>query len=387
VGFLAGGCSFNFELPSDGGAAPDADPNAPDADPNAPDADPNAPDAADCGWQTAVFDVCQFELPTTSLDLTAASYLYNTTNGQLTDNAGPAIIDHVSYVLDLDPPVRVLLTEEFTLNGGSTMGVIGDKPLIIASRLDLEIQGELNVFSSGILPAAGANPTACASGAAQVGASDTGGSGGGGGGAFQGSGGNGNAGNGGTVAGGVGGTVATIPSSPRGGCAGAAGGSSAEGAGGQGGPGGGAIHLASSVGIDVSGIINAGGAGGLGGGAKAGGGGGGGSGGYIGLDAPTVVVSGAVAANGGGGGGGGEDPQDGGAGENGLASLSPAAGGSFAGAASRGGVGSAGDQLAGETVGASPFKGGGGGGGGAGFIVVWGTFTPSEIVSPAAAVQ
>ncbi len=123
---------------------------------------------------------------------------------------------------------------------------------------------------------------------------------------------------------------------------------------GQGGAGGGVIELVSntSITIDMTGGINAGGCGGTGGSGPNDGGGGGGAGGTIILEAPTISLAGILAVNGGGGGGGpsaGNSP-----GGNGTLDRTAAPGGN-----NEGGQGGAGGGLNGAQV--ANNNGGGGG--------------------------
>lgn len=338
-------------------------------------------------------------------------YLYNTTDGRLTDPDGSPIA-HQSQVLSQLPGIRLASLESFSIAAGTTLRVVGEHPLLLVSWERMDIAGVIDASSQGDYPGVilddwqtggGANPVDCDSGGTGA-DGDTGGdaigegSGGGGGGFGE------NAGVGGTTdsrLGGAGGqAVPKTPDNLRGGCAGGRGGdgtngSTAPGSGGQGGAGGGAIHLTARLALTVAGTarIHAGGAGGwpgqpdIGGpgNTSAVGGGGGGSGGWIGLEASSIDVQGnAVLAANGGGGGSGADTAMGAAGDDGRLGAESAAGG----AGGNGGFGGSGGSSAG-TAGAPGLdhpKGGGGGGGSSGFVLMTAINTdvaPTAVVSPA----
>jgi hypothetical protein len=393
--------------------APDADPNAPDANPNAPDANPNAPDAqviAFCGWEydPVYFDPCMDPSATLNpLNLDMANdpmngeppYIYNTNGaGTLSDPMGN-FVTHTSTVVGTN---RILWTSSFNIASAARLRVIGDMPLVIASKSTIDIDGALSVaslFPSDTLVAregAGTEPLACATTPAAPGESCSHGGAGGGGGAFSGDGGKGGnaavgrdcAGAAGTGSvGGTGGGLAAIPAILRGGCAGGRGG---EGDGtdkfGIGGPGGGAVHLTAVTTLRVTGRIHAGGAGGRKATGNRAAGGGGGSGGMIGLEAATIELTGGViSANGGGGGGGGNGA---GAldGDDALPTGAQAEGGDPENQGTKGGDGGWVDDANGASVPGQAERGGGGGGGGAGYILTYQDSTPTlgATISPLA---
>ncbi|MFN0253459.1 MAG: hypothetical protein ACKV2T_41705 [Kofleriaceae bacterium] len=302
-------------------------------------------------------------------------------------------------------PLCVVSGAQITINDTRAQG---SRPLVIVATETITITGNLDVGSKrGTTPGAGANSAACQMNAIE-GEDDGGGGGGGGGGGFGANGGNAglgdtnrsNGGGAGTEAtGGTGGAM-SISAFIRGGCRGGDGGSTNgdnNGADqgdnhGPGANGGGAVYLiaGTSITVQTGGAIYASGAGGTGGQEFSGAGGGGGSGGLVGLDAPAIVVMGHIAANGGGGGGGAGNT-DAGNGGDGAQVGTPAAwnqrgaggtGGEQNPAANtRGGLGGATGNLAGEVSPASP-GGSGGGGGGVGVIWVRGTLTGTQLSPP-----
>jgi hypothetical protein len=245
----------------------------------------------------------------------------------------------------------------------------GSKPLILLSTTTIILAGDVDVSSNhnGTQPrGAGANPLSCTGSTSATGTSGAYG------GSFGGKGGDGEPTDG--TKGIAAPALASFPINLRGGCPGGAG--SPAGAGGAGGGGGGAAAIIAGE-IRLDGRINASGAGGRGGAASKSGGGGGGSGGMIVLDAPSIILgtNGLLFANGGGGaqGGTGVDPGSG-TGADGGESTGPYAMGRRGAdgnkAGGKGGDGSAGIGVVGETpqAVAQPNGGGGAGGGGAGFV-------------------
>lgn len=278
--------------------------------------------------------------------------------------------------------LRIVSVTAFTLGSGSTLRVIGPKPLLVLSWAEMRIDGTLDVSSRRTAATqdlgAGANTAACDGATNGSGTQDCGGGGGGG---FRGTGGPGGA--GGNAAG-AGGAALGIPSTIVGGCPGTNGGTGSSK--GDGGAGGGAVQLTARTRIVVSGTgrLYAGGAGGEGGNGD-GGGGGGGSGGYLGLAAPMVELApGAIVAANGGGGGTGCDGGNGPEGENGRLDAQRAAGGlaTTCSTPRAGGDGGAAPAQAGS-AGASSPESGGGGGGGAGHVFAWGTLMSQATISPA----
>jgi hypothetical protein len=201
----------------------------------------------------------------------------------------------------------LLFFDSLTINAGATVRALGDRPLIIAVRGDVNVSGTLTASSDGVQGAG--SEVACSSGVGGNGGASgnpqT--AGGGGGGGFRNNGGRGADGDHGGSDGDRGDENGDDDLTPlRGGCRGGNGGRSAQRAG-VGGRGGGALQL--SVGgaltIEWGGTVSAQGEGGRGGlGLQRTGGGGGGSGGALFLEAARLTLSAgaAVVANGGAGG-------------------------------------------------------------------------------------
>jgi hypothetical protein len=268
----------------------------------------------------------------------------------------------------------VIAGAPIAIASGTTVTVVGPRPLILLSTSDITISGTLDAAShlDRTGPAADTGP--CATNFINP---TTNGSGGGWGGSFGGPGGN-----GGNSAGIGGGAPSPVNvTALTGGCAGGNGADNDAlgGRGGDGGHSGGAVLLVAAHAVAIDGVVNASGRGGSpgdGGDGTGGGGGGGGSGGMIVLDAASVAVTGACFANGGGGGEGGNSVT----GHNGSESPAP----NMVGAGGTGGnsTGGTGGASAYGTTSASPGVngfhggpvtgdgGGGGAGGGAGVIKV-----------------
>jgi len=282
-------------------------------------------------------------------------------------------------------PALLISSDDFRIDAGVALRVSGSRPLIIASRSNITIAGDISINGIRTSPAAGSDPSnLCTVTAPTAGISGAGGAGGGGGGGFLAAGGAGGAGDAdtGLKAGGASGAAVTVPTIVRGGCSGALGGS---GGGGNaaGGAGGGAIQLTAKSAITIAGSINAGGGGGNPGTITDGGGAGGGAGGYIGLEAPSITIGGGIAANGGGG-GEGNNATAVIAGADGQVSTASALGGSSSNCGAAGGSGGALSMPSGQSVTIVDTCGGGGGGGGVGFILVWGQLVALGTVSPMA---
>lgn len=290
----------------------------------------------------------------------------------------------------------LLYADSISIAMGTTFTAHGTRPLLLASRTTVVIDGVLDVSSrrNGV-PGAGANDADCQ--ALRAPEDDIGGAAGGAGGSYLGRGGNGGVGDqddslgddDDALAGLADAALAAAPTFARGGCPGSTGGDEVPAQGGRGGASGGAVWIAANgpISIGASGAIRATGAGG-GGGQVQSGGGGGGSGGLVVIEAPTITVGGQISANGGGGGEGGTrvsgTPVTGNAGSDGELGTTAAAGGSgAAGTPGDGGAGSAGAALGGGTGGGS-IVGAGGGGGGAGFIRLVGAATVNGVISPPA---
>jgi hypothetical protein len=399
------GCSFKPGTFS-GGDAPVADDDAPGDVPG------SELDASVCeSWQARHFMPCAIPPPMGGLTLTQANspYKYVTSTGALTDKNGTVAVAS-TVITQTDSSMAALISvDSLTVETGALLSVTGDKPLIVASWGPIAIDGTIDVGShvAGTVVGAGGGAAAYCTGAqlAGKGADDAdggGGSGGGGGGGFRGGGGAGGAGDSNRQnAGGPGGALAAgVPMVVRGGCSG--------GISGKAGPdsnvsdpnavsaagiGGGGLQLSAltSIAINSTGRVLAGGMGGGGSPDNAAcGGGGGGAGGYIGLEAPTIVFSGApvLAANGGGGGASNLFNSPGDAGDDGGPNATRAAGGAAVGGScsDAGGLGGAGGTLGGAAAANNDvICGGAGGGGGAGHILI---FSPSldvasAVISPA----
>lgn len=242
------------------------------------------------------------------------------------------------------PNVCLMVFRDVQIATTATLFAHGSRPLAIAARRTMNINGTVDVASrrgSSLSGAGSGNSSFCASGIAAI--DSMGGAGGGGGGSYRTSGGEGGRGNldgvgGGasTVPGGVSGPSYAAPAFLRGGCHGQNGG--------------------------VANVT--GGIAGLGGGG-------------VYLHAPTLTISGDVFA-GGGGGGGGLDMTAGLAGVDGRM-LAPAAGGT--GSVS-GGDGGAGATTAAGVAGEYHNGGGGGGGGGTGLIILIGATSIEGLAMP-----
>jgi len=330
-------------------------------------------------WTARHFTPCALPSPLGGLDLTMPGvYVYDTTTAVLTDPTGAPTMPASLVVLS----GRVVSVDALTVRAGSTLRVVGVRPLIVASWSTIQVDGVIDASSNVVQLGAGANPSACSTHAAQKGQDDTSGAPGGGGGGNGGAGGRGGAGD---FPGGLGGT-AIAPPLLAGGCAGAAGGRG-DVAATVGGAGGGAVQLTAHDSISITGTVHAGGAGGEGGGNDAGGGGGG-SGGMIGLEAPmvTTAATAILAANGGSGGGGADGSNPGDNGREATASATAVLGGRGGGGGNGGdgGNGSGGAARNGTVGGDGGVDAGGGGGGGAGFVVIASPApTISGMVSPA----
>jgi hypothetical protein len=365
----------------------------------------DAPDCTSWSYTPQFFEPCLINPPGGVLELNIPDndpgnvtpyYLYDTTTGVLHDPKGNQVA-HDNQPWSQMPTIRLLSVNSLEIVLGTTLRVVGDHPILIASWGTIDINGTIDVSSQANFPSgqdvgAGANQSSCAvtdaggDGATSAVLTDGKGSGGGGGG-FGAVGGI-----GGMAGGGPPGTSGAAQMGPpenlRGGCPGGRGGDGANSnvapnSGGEGGAGGGVLHLAARDTLHVlaSGRLHAGGAGGAPGNPDVGlndqtyraGGGGGGSGGYIGLEGDAVTAdSGAVIAANGGGGGAGALNNIGTAGEDGKLDSAPSMGGTSPDSShggnggARGGMapGSDGDGLGGN-------HGGGGGGGGVGRIIIF----------------
>lgn len=445
---LAVACSFErAPLGGDGGGPGpmiDTGPFDPDAAGPRPDADPLAPDASSCepgctasgdyrscpGGSEQIEDcgdgpLACTETPTphcptivpsnepdwemhlamvpTSADLVVEAGAFATDhweiftdNGEIYDAINGAEIRAAGTGVDAETGigffpredgVGVFVVDSLTIEDGAKLWVYGARALLILSRGDVVLNGQIDV-TAGVCPDGGAVDARCPGPGGSYGSNGetTTGFGCGGGGNGEDDGGNETGGGGGgfgTVGaqgangpnvddpGGTGGVVTTCPTPDLVPLQGGSGGGWGGGATGDGGGGGGAVQITSftsilvqqaTIGTPVG--IWAGGAGGKASGASGAGGGGGGSGGGILLEAPTVTIGLGVwlAANGGGG-GSGHTTNTTGDGQLGGFGATPAAGGT---SGRGGGAGAAGIIAA--TPGTGGGDGTGGGGGGAGII-------------------
>ncbi len=295
--------------------------------------------------------------------------------------------------------LAVLAVTSFSLDGGSSVRLSGNRPLILLSDGDVTIHGGTIDLSGGCF---NTDQTTCggpgggnggfgmfAAGGCGAGGNGTGGNNGpesgGGGGALGAPGAKGGDGDSGRP-GGSGGTIAACPGAslvPLAGGSGGGRGGGGDQPGGNGGGGGGGLQITSFTLITLSkdgpnrGVLDAGGSGGSADATS--GGGGGGSGGGILLEAPAISISNStVAANGGGGGDGGGGSNGG----DGTLTTQPASGGS---GGNPGGDGGALNDAA--QPGPGPADGAGGGGAGVGIIRLnvpaAGLSLSGETISPA----
>lgn len=282
--------------------------------------------------------------------------------------------------------LRVLAVRSLTIAHGSSLRLVGNRPVAMAVFGDADIQGRIAVDADGGVSGPGWYPSVCNTNFGNGSPASTS-SAGGGGGAYGRAGGKGGKNAGTNVEGGAGGKAfgdGTPQLTPlHGGCPGGAGsGVMVSGSGGAEGGAGGALQLSVSGLLRVSGVISANGGGGQGGRTTEAGGGGGGSGGALLLEAARIqIIAGArIVAHGGAGGSGSQISfgvvTNGVRGEDGHSEdFLPARGGNVGGAgevAGEGGNGDARDNTAkdgrnGDT-GVGRSGGGGGGGGGAGRV-------------------
>src|ERR1700760_973366 len=158
-----------------------------------------------------------------ALEPPAGASTFDTASGVLF-TASSTIVARSTLTIDEG---AVLYVDAFQLDAGATLAVIGPRPLVIASRSTIAIDGTLDAGSHlGTQLGAGADQACTANAGGNGGnAPATGGAGGGGGGGQQGTGGAGAAGGSGSAAAGPGGPAVTPTSSVtalRGGCPGGA---------------------------------------------------------------------------------------------------------------------------------------------------------------------
>jgi hypothetical protein len=354
------------------------------------DATFDGPDAVPCTGTSRFIDTCQLPNVTTDVTITSSADLDTTTLTWTGFTLPPGA--WLTSVTAGGVEVAVLVASSFAIETGVRLRAHGTRPLVIAARDTIKLDGEIDVHSIGSAPGAGGSPASCGTSAGTPGADEVdtgGGSGGGGGGALRGNGGLGGPGDSLQNAGGAGGMSIASATTLRGGCPGGASGKA--GPSGQdpnaragGGAGGGAVLFTagtSILGNDT--FVHAGGGGGQGTEVnQSNGGGGGGSGGMIVFEGPMVTLAGfTLAANGGGGGTGGAFAAMGTDGQDGKPSASVATGGLGQSCANAGANGSAGSMLDGvDASQVSQVCGGSGGGGGAGFIYV---FSPVATINSA----
>ncbi len=288
--------------------------------------------------------------------------------------------------------IKVMAFREVHIPKGTTVTVVGSKPLALVASGFIKIEGIINSTGTTIEAGVGGGQGATHSKQAEGGGKGANGvykkhvlppyftiyiTSGGGGGAPPPRGGQGGGGpySAGTLRGGGGGaTNGSLTLTPLvGGSGGGRGGTNSTGGGNNGGGGGGAIQIVSKTLISVGSSAGGGGInlGGGGGGASSmsyQGGGGGGSGGGLLLEAPTVtILAGAVlAANGGGGAGGSGSKAGALPGQTGTLSSKLTGYGTPSSNGGNGGYGGAGSTPAG--IDGSPKIAAGGGGGGAGIV-------------------
>lgn len=324
-------------------------------------------------WMPHYFRPCGLPPPSGNLSLNGF-YLFNTTEGTLTELATMTTIPQPSTVID---GVRYLSVQDVTMTSASQLRLVGQLPIVIAAWGSMMINGTIDAGShsggGGGGNGPGHDPTECASNRPGDGmdASDVGGGGGGGGGAL------GKGGDGGLGAKG-GAKVVAVPQTIRGGCTGGRSGNAGAQAvapamadtNASGGKGGGALVLSARLSMTIDGDIASSGEGGAGSpmGARCGGGGGG-SGGLIAIESPTVSVHGTVVAAGGGGGGVAPTTAAGQKGRDG-ALLGAAGGIPVTGCSGTGGAGSTSPSDDGGQGGTGTC-GGAGGGGAAGWVLVF----------------
>ena len=353
-----------------------------------PGSDGSGSDAAAlCGGSLLTSPVCLASAPTAPLALSTTIDTGGTSCRPYTGGGGDFC---------------VLAGTDVTVGSGTTVAVIGTRPLIVFATGTITIDGAIDAASHVRgATGAGAMTTGCNAYGTSPGLR-----GGGAGASVGGNGGRG--GDAGTQNGsgtnfGAGGLPAsTLAFSFRGGCTG----QSVQNAGngyGAGGAGGGAVYLIAHTRIDVTatGGVDASGAAGTGGrclqnggtcstngGTVITGGGGGGAGGTIALEATEVTVAGKVFADGGGGGEGASGSTNGADGSD-PSGTAAAGGGNTLNNSGPGGTGAhvpANDGTAGGNGSSSTqAPGGGGGGGGAGFVRIIATTrtTPGTISPPA----
>ena len=219
------------------------------------------------------------------------------------------------------PDLVIIVVRSFQVAAGSSLRLVGDRPVALAVRGDATFDGDVDVSASATTPGAGGDWSCGSSAGGDGSGSSSVGGGGGGGGGFGASGGAGGygdtEGNAGTR--GVGRGNASL-SPLLGGCAGGVGG----GCSGLGGAGGGAFQASVSGRLTVNGVWQSHGADGAAGCVSEGGGFGGGSGGALLLEAAQLEIGGSAAlrANGGDGGNSEASGGDGGDATSGASSGS-----------------------------------------------------------------
>lgn len=352
-----GGCSYAIRFGAcdggyclaDGGCAPSAFPYLP-----------------------SNFDPAGLTPPSSVLNIDCASAIFDSTPGSgspfLNWCAGqPQPL--VQTVTQNDGSEAALLAlEGLQITTGSSLRVVGSRPVIFAVHGNAEIRGRLLASGVRSVSGAGADRDCIAAAYGTAASGTTGGGGGGGFGTAGARGGQTAQGASGGAAGGASGNAAIVPL--RGGCKGGNGGASGD----LGGGGGGGLQLSVSGTLAVSGVVASAGGGGNGGNfwnSTNGGGGGGGSGGAVLLEAQRVVLSAgsAVTANGGSGGeGDGNNGDVNYAGDDGVAGSAstavPASGANGSATTYGGPGGNGGAGVIAPTVGLDGINSGSGGGGG-----------------------
>jgi hypothetical protein len=344
--------------------------------------DPTSPEIADIDRHAIVLD--------------CGTSTFDSTDRSFSDWCGPEPSALLITQSD-DTEAVVLVMDTLSVAAGSTLRLVGTRPVILAVFGDARVGGRIDASAEGAMPGPGAD-RGCEPGAGATGANGgtynaAGGGSGGGFGSPGASGGRGAATIGtapAAVSGGVANGSATL-SPLRGGCSGGSGGRGDGATGTPGGGGGGALQISAAGRLEVYGAIRAAGGGGGVSADSEDGGGGGGSGGAILLEAQPLDLDGTavISANGGGGGSGQASfsSNNAEAGADGAADITVAAGGSASGNGGDGGSGAArAGDAAGGSDGTTAFGNGGGGGGGGGVgrirvnnvgvCVVRGVFSP-----------
>lgn len=379
--FAGSGCEFEHGLLANGSAAE-------------PDATPLDTDAPPAPLQPVHVGPGDGDAGTAPLTLGGAITIDTSAPSITGVTLPPGVTLDVRPQLGGGPDLAVLHVGALDVSAGAVVKIIGTRPLVIAAGGAVDVAGKLDAGAHALVPGAGGAAPGMGDGAGQKGLHETSNlSDSGGGGAGYG------------TAGAAGGAISTNGCSVNPGAAGIAYGNATiatltGGSGGgttsatactpdPGGAGGGALQItsASTITIETSGQLLAGGGGGRGGTdcgqSDVNSGPGGGSGGAIVLEASAISNAGVIAANGGGGGGssstgsGSANP-----GQDGGANATQASGGT--GPRANGGKGGAANLAATAGGGSACGNNGAGGGGAVGRIAASTAVTGAGVISPAA---